>query len=237
MRAIVLEVDGARIHGTRSFMLASFVAHTGLITLAVLGTVEPPPAPSTPRDTATIFLPADPRPPRPVEPGRASFAGPPGIPRPSTFEVPSTIPLPDPVPPSLPTAPGSSDPWPGSPGPNADSGVGGVGLPGAVVDAQVVESPPILVAHPSLRYPAVLRQAGIEGDVMVEAVLDTLGDVERGSLRITRGAHALFEAEALSVVAASRYRPGRMGTHAVRVRIQVPVHFALRRQAVWRRGP
>jgi protein TonB len=228
MLTILLDAGGARVLGTRPSMLASFVVHGGLVALAVLGTQAPPPVPFGAVHDTTIFLPSDPRPARPVEPGRPPLPGLPRIPRPTMFVLPTTIPLPDLVVPGVPTAPGSADPWPVSPGTARDTGNGGGGLPGAVVDARVVESPPMLLSHPPLRYPEVLRQAGIEGDVMVEAVLDTLGNVERGSLRITRGAHALFEAEARAVVAASRYRPGRMAERAVRVRIQVPVRFALR---------
>ena len=124
------------------------------------------------------------------------------------------------------------------PGPTGDPLPGPVltalpgGLPGAghtPVDARFVDEPPALLVHPELRYPEVLRQAGIEGRVLVEAVLDTLGRAEAGSLRVTESPNALFDREALTVVAASRYRPGRVDGRAVRVRIQVPVAFAIRR--------
>jgi protein TonB len=92
-----------------------------------------------------------------------------------------------------------------------------------------VEEQPVMLAHPTLRYPEVLRLAGIEGRVLVEAVLDTLGRAEPGSLRVTDSPNPLFDREALTVVAGSRYRPGRVGGQAVRVRIQVPVAFTIRR--------
>jgi TonB family protein len=80
-----------------------------------------------------------------------------------------------------------------------------------------------------VRYPEVLRQAGLTARIVVEAVLDTAGRVEPGSPRIVGEAHPLFTAEAHRVVLASRYRPARAGGRAVRVRIRVPVAFALRR--------
>jgi len=86
-----------------------------------------------------------------------------------------------------------------------------------------------MLAHPAINYPEVLRQAGIEGRVLVEAVLDTLGRAEPSSLRVTASPHQLFDREALAVVAGSRFRPGRADGHAVRVRIQVPVTFSIRR--------
>jgi protein TonB len=97
------------------------------------------------------------------------------------------------------------------------------------MDVRTVEEPPVLLSHPEPGYPDLLRSAGIEGRVVVEAVLDTLGRVERGSLRIVSSTHALFVPEASALVLGSRYRPGRFGGTAVRVRIQVPVNFALRR--------
>ena len=89
--------------------------------------------------------------------------------------------------------------------------------------------PPGLLGHPTPRYPGRLRQAGIEGRVLVEVVLDTLGRAEPATLRIASPAHPLFDAEASSAVLASRYRPARRGGRPVRLRILVPVTFALRR--------
>ena len=65
--------------------------------------------------------------------------------------------------------------------------------------------------------------------MVVEAVVDTSGDVVRGSLRVVSSSHALFVPEATALVRGSHYRPARFGGRPVRVRIQVPVTFALRR--------
>jgi protein TonB len=145
--------------------------------------------------------------------------------------VPVTVPVDIPLPGTEPVDPGwTADPPGGSPTIAPVAGVpGGGGLPGAPIDARYVEEPPVLLTHPALRYPEILRQAGIEGRVMVEAVIDTLGRAEPGSLRVLTGAQSLFEREALAVVVGSRYRPGRVDGRAVRVRVQVPVNFALRR--------
>jgi TonB family protein len=93
----------------------------------------------------------------------------------------------------------------------------------APLDARLADEAPRLLSHPPLRYPEVMRQAGVEGRVVVEAVLDTTGRVERGSLRIVAGVHELFDAAARDVVAASRYQPARLGARAGRRRLQVPV--------------
>lgn len=91
----------------------------------------------------------------------------------------------------------------------------------------VVEERPDLISHPPSRYPEILRQAGIEGRVLVEVVIDTLGRAERGSIRILSSTHQLFDAPARETVANSVYRPGRIAGRAVRVRVQVPLNFSI----------
>ncbi|MFI5206528.1 MAG: energy transducer TonB [Gemmatimonadales bacterium] len=116
----------------------------------------------------------------------------------------------------------------GSPGPNLFPS--GDRIPGGLpLESRVVDEPPEMISHPEPRYPEVLRQAGIEGSVVVEAVLDTTGRAEAGSLKIVGDTHPLFAAEAERVVLASRYRPGRMAGHAVRVRVRVPISFGIQR--------
>jgi protein TonB len=132
-----------------------------------------------------------------------------------------------PVPASEPASTASAGPLPGMPGPVA--ALPPSPPPEGLVDIRVVEELPVLLTHPSPRYPDLLRQAGIEGRVIVEAVIDTTGRAERESLRVVSSSHALFAPEASALVLGSRYRPARFGGRAVRVRILVPVAFALRR--------
>ena len=95
-------------------------------------------------------------------------------------------------------------------------------------DVRYVDDPPVLLSHPPIRYPETMRQAGVEGRVVVETVLDSLGRAESSLTHVTRGAGELFDREATAVVLASRYQPARMNGRAVRVRILVPVNFVLR---------
>jgi protein TonB len=124
--------------------------------------------------------------------------------------------------PGLPTDPGAPPSIPLAPG----TRVGSSGLP---LESRVVDEPPRMLSHPEPRYPEILRQAGIEGSVVIEAVIDTIGRVEAGSLRVVSAAHPLFASEAEQVVLASRYRPGRMSGRAVRVRVLVPISFGIQR--------
>ncbi|MBI4420159.1 MAG: energy transducer TonB [Gemmatimonadetes bacterium] len=103
-----------------------------------------------------------------------------------------------------------------------------VGVSPAYAEAMVEERPEIMFSPP-LRYPDVLRMAGIEGSVLVEVVIDTAGRAEPGSLRIVESTHRAFEPAAKDVVLKSVYRPGRMYGAPVRVLVQVPVSFSIRK--------
>ena len=174
----------------------------------------------------TVFL--------PVPPARAGLVPsvPAGLPRLPGFQLPNVVPAelpPIDVPPGAFAAvvPGEPGAPPGAIG--TDTGTVGVLVSGAPLDARYVEEVPALLTHPVPRYPEMLRQAGLEGRVLVEAVIDSTGRVEPASLRTTASPHALFGEEARAVVLGSRYRPARVGGRAVRVRIVVPVTFGLRR--------
>lgn len=207
--------------------LASVAIHAVLIGAAIRFSERP----VVPREEIGIapplFLPADPsRPPSPPAPGTSSLNPAPHV-RFDPHSIPSEIP---PIGAELPRTflpPGD----PGLPGADSLNLLPG-GTPivtTAVIDARVADEAPRLLTHPPLHYPEVLRQAGIEARVVVEAVLDTLGRVERGSARVTSGAHALFDEQARALVEGSRYAAARYAGRAVRVRVAVPVVFALRR--------
>jgi protein TonB len=95
----------------------------------------------------------------------------------------------------------------------------------------VVEERPEQIAGTCIlpRYPEILRQAGIEGRVMIEFIIDTLGRAERPSMRVINSFHNLAEAPAKETVQSCRFRPGRIQGRAVRVRVQIPINFSISR--------
>ena len=102
---------------------------------------------------------------------------------------------------------------------------GGVYGPGdRYVEKPVVAAPGS--AQP--RYPEMLRQAGVEGAVEVEFVVDTLGRAEPGSLRILRSDHELFAAAVRSALPAMRFLPAEAGGRRVRQLVRQPFSFAVR---------
>lgn len=112
------------------------------------------------------------------------------------------------------------------PGPSFAPATPGSGDP---VDVWLVDQLPAILAGPIPSYPDLLRQAGIQGRVVLEAVVDTVGHVEPGSIVVVSAAHPGFVAAARQAVAATLFRPARVRGHAVRVRVRIPMEFALRR--------
>jgi TonB family protein len=135
-----------------------------------------------------------------------------------------TLPL---VPTIIPTIPGGTI----EPGPIAVPTAPGGGYPGGdpdgVYDSNVLEQPPELLASPPPRYPELLRQAHIEGIVIIEGVVDTLGRMEQRTLRVVASPHPALSASAMECLAGAIFRPGRVEGRAVRVLVQVPVHFTV----------
>jgi protein TonB len=93
--------------------------------------------------------------------------------------------------------------------------------------AALVDEQPALLAGPTPLYPESLRRAGIAGRVVVEAVLDTLGHAEPGSVRTVTSPDPGFVAPARHYVLQAVFRPARVHGHAVRVLVRVPIDFTL----------
>ena len=66
------------------------------------------------------------------------------------------------------------------------------------------------------RYPATLQSAGLEGDVRAQFVVDTLGRVERGSVRVLDTTHELFASAVRDALTRARFKPAEAGGHRVR---------------------
>lgn len=102
--------------------------------------------------------------------------------------------------------------------------------PGACGDPcplTMVQEEPELLAAPTPVYPSLLRAAGVQGRVIVAAIVDTMGQAETGSVRIVLSDNPGFDRAALATVEAARFRPARIYGRAVRVLVQVPVVFRL----------
>jgi protein TonB len=73
-----------------------------------------------------------------------------------------------------------------------------------------------------------LRQAGIQGRVVLRAIVDTTGRVEPTSVRIVKSPSSAFEQPTRDWVLKALFRPARVHGRAVRVFINLPVDYSLK---------
>ena len=107
------------------------------------------------------------------------------------------------------------------------SGVEG-GLSGNEVYAEaLVEERPALLSAPTPVYPALLKQAGIQGRVILPAVIDTTGRVEPASVRIMKSSHPAFDQPTKDWILKALFRPARLHGRGVRVSIHLVVDYAI----------
>lgn len=107
-------------------------------------------------------------------------------------------------------------------------GTGPVDFSQAFLESAVDERPERL-SGPYPRYPEMLRQAGIEGIVLLEFVIDTTGHVEVETLKVLQSTNRAFEGPAKDVIRRSVYRPGRVRGQAVRVLVSQQIGFTIQR--------
>ncbi|HXM38703.1 MAG TPA: TonB family protein [Gemmatimonadales bacterium] len=93
----------------------------------------------------------------------------------------------------------------------------------------VVEERPEVLSGPSLQYPDLLRQAGVQGRVIVQAIIDTSGRAEPASVKIIQSPNPGFDQSAKQYVMRALFRPARVHGRAVRVLVNLPIDFKIKR--------
>jgi protein TonB len=88
-----------------------------------------------------------------------------------------------------------------------------------------LDQAPIPTFKPSPNYPFEMRRNGISGQVVVEFIVDTSGNV-RDAFAASSD-HREFESEAVRAVMKWKFKPGRKEGHAVTSRMQLPIDFKL----------
>ena len=219
----------------------SVVLHGGLVALAVAATMREVRAEKPDEQTTIIYHPRTaepaPRPERtsagPVSPGPVVPALP-KLPDMTVSEIPVGIP---------PVGEAISDEAlralnqgfgrPGSPvGDVAGTGVAAVASDG-VYDIHMVDKAVVSAAsNPSPRYPEMLREAGVEGQVLAQFVVDTLGRVDMRSFRVLAADHDLFADAVRLTVPRMRFLPAEVGIQSGRPRkvpqlVQMPFSFSI----------
>jgi len=95
--------------------------------------------------------------------------------------------------------------------------------------ADQVDTPVRVVADKPVQpvYPDSLYAAGVDGVVLVEFVVDTTGQVERGTFGGVTSTHPLFTESVRQAVAAAAFTPAVLRGRRVRQVVQLPVQFVL----------
>lgn len=196
--------------------VVSIMVHAGVVAAAIAGATH-----AGPGAPPVVIM--------PDSVWAAPTAGPAGPVGGLTVPVIAPVDVPDvPGMPPLPGMPAFPLTWFPAPalGGSAPTGLSG-GDPG-VFDPAVTDEPPLLLTAPVPAYPPLLRQAGIQGVVTVQTVVDTMGRAEPASLRVLNSPNPGFDRPALDCVRRALFRPGRVHGRAVRVLVNVPLQFTLR---------
>jgi hypothetical protein len=96
-------------------------------------------------------------------------------------------------------------------------------------DVSAVQEPPARLRSPMPVYPVGLLQDGIEGIVLIKAVIDTTGRPEPASVEAVVASNPGFVASAKATVLGSVWRPARVSGRKVRVVITIPITYSIRR--------
>ena len=94
-----------------------------------------------------------------------------------------------------------------------------------VFDISKLDQTPVPKYQARPQYPFEMRRAGIAGEVLVDFLVDTNGDVQNAYA--VRSSQREFEAAAVQAVSKWKFKPGRKGGRDVVTHMQVPIVFTL----------
>jgi len=212
-----------RIRATTLFGLggASLVAHAVLIAAAVYATLSATRADTAVRmDTTVVLLAQAQR--QPAAPPPAELAQP--------LRGFQTVTIPTQVPTALPQLDLQErfDPKDYS-GIGVEGGraTGVVPSGNEVYSEALVEERPALLSAPPAPYPDLLKEARVQGRVVLRAIVDTTGRVEPGSVEIASSPNPGFDLSARQWILKALFRPARLHGKAVRVHITQPIDYSI----------
>lgn len=219
---------------TRGSTAASLALHATMIGIAVWLTARQVSANPVPTDVHIAYMP---------QPAPAGTSAPPvqspskALPMPAPPLAVPVISVPTVVPTALPLIDAT-------PTPVTDATIFSVGQSRAAVpggsatpvgggdvayDGFTVDKPVVPLSGPPPRYPAMLKDAGVEGRVDVRFVVDTLGRVESGSVQVIDATHALFVESVRTALLRQRFMPAEVAGVRVRQLVTQPFVFTIQR--------
>jgi TonB family protein len=95
-----------------------------------------------------------------------------------------------------------------------------------IVPADSVDRIPVVTSQEAPVYPFSLRLSGNKGEVVVDFIVDTNGDVVRAD--VAQSSHPDFEAPAVEAVLKWKFKPGLKDGRPVYVHMKVPIYFQLK---------
>ena len=96
---------------------------------------------------------------------------------------------------------------------------------GEIFDISKLDQIPVATVQVHPQYPFEMRRAGISGQVVVDFIVDTAGNVRNAFA--ASSSQREFESSAVQAVAKWKFRPGKRGGHTVNTHMQVPIVFTL----------
>ncbi len=216
--------------------MASFVLHAGLIAGAVIATAATATTFEKPKQEKVDFVEVkkdEPPPPKedtPPPPPDVVAAPPP----PKGFQIlTAPVEIPD-VLPDIDLSKKMTDAADfsgrGTAGGTSKGVEGGVARPNddqPLFEFQVEKPVTALPGGPTPRYPDILRQAGVEGEVLAQFVVDTTGRAEMGSFKVLKTSHELFGTAVKNALPGMRFIPAEVGGRKVRQLVQQPFAFGI----------
>ncbi|HUO51347.1 MAG TPA: energy transducer TonB [Gemmatimonadaceae bacterium] len=83
--------------------------------------------------------------------------------------------------------------------------------------------------NPQPKYPSMLESAQIEGEVLVQFVVDTLGKADMSTFKVLQTKNELFVSEIRRVLPFYRFYPAEAGGHKVKQYVQLPFVFGVKK--------
>jgi len=217
--------------------LTSILAHVALIALAVWITAQAGTAVAKEKvqeDVNFVEVKKEPPPPEPEKPPPP----PPDVvvkpPPPKGFQtLQAPINIPDKIPEvDLSKAVTNEADFSGK-GVEGGKASGVVGGKGPVTDDQPyfefqVEKPVLARENnPRPSYPSMLESARVEGQVLVQFVVDTSGHAEMSTFKVLKSSNDLFTSSVQKVLPRMQFYPAEVGGHKVRQLVQMPFGFTV----------
>lgn len=203
-------------------MVISLVVHTILIGAAVYGTLQAKEAIEKPKAEKVEFVEIKKEEPPPVKEPE-----PPPPPQLKGFQVlTAPIKIPD-VLPEIDLSRKVTDEADFS-GKGVQGGVA-QGLPAdqTYFEFQVEKQVSSVPGTVNLRYPDMLRSANVEGEVLVQFVVDTTGRADMSQFKVLKSSHDLFTNAVKNALTSMRFYPAEIGGKKVKQLVQQPFNFTL----------